>query len=170
MKTGVLALALVLAAGSSWAHDDRRHLRVSARLAAESEVPALSSPARGSFRAVIDKTSPSMAFELWFDDLEGNVLQAHIHFAQPNVNGGIMVWLCGTPTNPGPAGTQACPQSGTISGTIVPRDVLAVAPQGIAVEEFDEFVAAIRAGLAYANVHTTRFPGGEIRGQLKVRD
>jgi hypothetical protein len=39
--------------------------------------------------------------------------------------------------------------------------------QGIAAGQFEEFVEALRAGIAYANVHTTGFPGGEIRGQLK---
>jgi hypothetical protein len=38
--------------------------------------------------------------------------------------------------------------------------------QGIAAGEFDEILAAIRAGKAYANIHTTTWPAGEIRGQL----
>ena len=35
-------------------------------------------------------------------------------------------------------------------------------------EEFAEIVKAIRAGLAYANVHSLKFPSGEIRGQIRV--
>jgi hypothetical protein len=35
---------------------------------------------------------------------------------------------------------------------------------------FAELVRAIRAGYAYANLHTTRFPSGEIRGQINDRD
>jgi hypothetical protein len=27
-------------------------------------------------------------------------------------------------------------------------------------------IAAIRAGVTYANMHTTKWPGGEIRGQV----
>ena len=33
---------------------------------------------------------------------------------------------------------------------------------------FDDLLANMRAGTAYGNVHTTQFPGGEIRGQVQV--
>jgi hypothetical protein len=42
-----------------------------------------------------------------------------------------------------------------------------VPTQGVAPGDFDELVAAIRNGLAYANVHTAQSPGGEIRGQIR---
>ena len=44
------------------------------------------------------------------------------------------------------------------------------AAQGIAPGEFDELVDAIRAGVSYANVHSTTYPMGEIRAQLRVRE
>jgi hypothetical protein len=37
---------------------------------------------------------------------------------------------------------------------------------GIEPGAFAEIAAAIREGVAYANVHTSKWPGGEIRGQL----
>jgi len=55
---------------------------------------------------------------------------------------------------------------GTVTGTIEAKDVLAVTAQGIAAGEFEEFVAALRKGLAYVNVHSSLFSGGEIRGQI----
>jgi hypothetical protein len=33
--------------------------------------------------------------------------------------------------------------------------------------EFAEALQALRSGVAYANVHTNKHPGGEIRGQVK---
>jgi hypothetical protein len=57
-----------------------------------------------------------------------------------------------------------------VTGTITPADVIGPANQGIGPGEFDEFVAAIRAGVTYANVHTGSFPAGEIRGQIDDDD
>jgi hypothetical protein len=85
------------------------------------------------------------------------------------VNGGISIWLCETAANPRPVGSPDvpdCPQSGTIEATVGEAHVVGPAGQGIAAGEFDEIVAAIRAGRAYANVHSSKFPGGEIRGQI----
>jgi hypothetical protein len=78
-----------------------------------------------------------------------------------------MVWLCGTTAQPGPAGTQTCPQRGTITGSILPSDIQTLGAQGIATGEFNELIAALRDGLAYVNVHTVQSPGGEIRGQIQ---
>ena len=91
--------------------------------------------------------------------------QAHIHFGQFAVNGGISVFLCSNLGN-GPVGTPECPDSGTVKGTLTAADVVGPAAQGIDPGEFDELVAAIKAGIAYVNVHTDKFEGGEIRGQL----
>jgi hypothetical protein len=128
----------------------------------------VSSMATGSFQATIDDESPAIHYTVTFDGLEGNVTQSHIHFGQRSVSGGISAWLCGTATNPGPTGTPTCPgpHSGTVSDTIVPADVIGPTAQGIAAGEFAELVAAIRAGRGYANVHSDKFPAGEIRGQI----
>ena len=56
------------------------------------------------------------------------------------------------------------------AATATLADVIgAAAGQGIEAGDFDEILAAMRAGIAYANVHTTKWPGGEIRGQLERR-
>ena len=52
---------------------------------------------------------------------------------------------------------------------ITASDVIGPAAQGIAAGELDEVVQAFRDGIVYANVHSTLWPGGEIRSQLGGR-
>jgi hypothetical protein len=138
------------------------------------EVPAISTEGNGEFRARIDRRDEKIFYRLSYEDLEGDVLQAHIHFAQRAVNGAIVAFLCSNLPNP-PANTPACPPSpGTVEDVIEPedvRDTTTVTPptggQGIEAGAFDELVAAMRAGVTYANVHSSKWPGGEIRGQLE---
>jgi hypothetical protein len=130
------------------------------------EVPAVSTVASGEFRARISRDESELAYTLSYADLEGAVQQAHIHFGQFGVNGGISVFLCSNLGN-GPAGTPACPDPpATVSGTLRADDVVGPAGQGIAATELAELIRAIRAGVAYVNVHSSKFTGGEIRGQL----
>ena len=129
------------------------------------EVPSLSTTGIGTFDMKIDFQDSGFDYTLSYSGLVGTVQQAHTHIGQQGVNGGIMVFFC-TNLGNGPPGTQACPQSGTISGRITPVDVIGPAGQGIAAGEFAEVLKAIRGGAAYVNVHSTVFPGGEIRGQL----
>ena len=137
---------------------------VQARLKGFEEVPAVSTAASGKFEAEIDRAAQRIDYELSYSDLEAPVLFAHIHLGQRTANGGVAAFLCGG------GGKPACPQSGTVTGTIVPADVVGPAAQGIAPGEFDELVTAIRAGVTYANVHSDKFPGGEIRGQIRGDD
>jgi len=173
-------VALVAAPGRST--DDRdRDTRISARLIGYDEVPSVSTPASGRFRATIAHDGSSIDYTLSFDGIATTVNQSHIHFAQKSVNGVIVVWLCQGATR-APAAVAAitpeCPTSpgGTVSGTITAASVLAQAAgsagaaQQIQQNELDEVIAAIRAGRAYANVHSSVSPGGEIRGQIKVDD
>jgi hypothetical protein len=42
------------------------------------------------------------------------------------------------------------------------------ASQQLTAGNLDQVIDAIRRGVAYANVHTTLSPGGEIRGQIQA--
>ena len=85
------------------------------------------------------------------------------------MNGSIVISLCGTATNPGPSGTPTCPQSGTVTGTITAANVVAGSTaQQLGAADLEGALEAIRAGTAYANVHTNLSPGGEIRGQIRA--
>ena len=144
---------------------------VSATLRGLEEVPPISTPAAvGRFDGDIADDDSHIDYHLSYSGLIGAVTQAHIHFAQKGVNGGIVIWLCSNLASPPtPPGVQACPTpAGEISGTITAADVVALNAQGIGAGELREVIRAMRraGGATYVNVHTTTFPGGEIRGQL----
>jgi hypothetical protein len=133
------------------------------------EVPAVSSAAKGFFKARINEATGTINYELRYESLQGDIRQAHIHFGQRGVNGGISVFLCQTTTNVDPTGlSPTCgPAPATVTGTLTSANVIGPAGQGIAVAEFAELLRAIRAGVAYVNVHSSAFPGGEVRGQAR---
>jgi hypothetical protein len=133
------------------------------------ENPDISTMANGSFVVTLDDDARTLTYELSYSGLEGTVLQSHIHFGKRAVNGGITVFLCGTPGFAGPPGTPTCPQEGTVSRTVTAADILAPGTQGIEAGNYEELAAALRAGHAYANVHSTKWTGGEIRAQINDR-
>ena len=179
MKTNLYLIAALIAAFFIFgllplAHgDDDRFFRdnVKARLSGFQEVPAVSTTGSGLFKAKFNPEDRAVEWELTLKDLEGDVFQTHIHFGKKKTNGGIIAWLCGNVDTPAPvpAGTQACPQSGTVSGTLTEVDVIGPAGQGIEAGEFDEFLRALFNNATYVNVHTSFVVSGEIRGQIKSR-
>jgi hypothetical protein len=128
------------------------------------EVPPISTAATGTFKARLQ--DGVVRWRLSYRDLQGAVQQAHVHFGQEDVNGGVSAFLCSNLAG-APAGVQACPASpATITGTIAAGNVVGPTEQGIEPGELDELLAAMRAGVTYANVHSDTFPNGEIRGQI----
>jgi hypothetical protein len=157
---GVVAVAVATGGGR----------KIDERLTGYAEQPlALSTPGSGHFQAWIQRFGDQFSYRLSYRDLEAPVTQAHIHFGAENQVGGISVFLCSNLGN-GPAGTQACPAApATITGTVRPEDVIGPAGQGIAPGEFGELLDAIEAGATYVNVHSTKYPVGEIRAQIDER-
>jgi len=173
---GASVLVLLIASGWTFADqnaNDRRTVR--ARLSGFQEVPVVSTAGSGEFMARINKQTGEIDYEFSYAGMQSTVTQAHIHLGQRSVNGGIMVWLCQSAGNPAPAAVAATtPLCGSpdfvSSGVITAASV--VGPGGaqqLGAGELAELVDALRAGVAYVNVHTTVSPGGEIRGQVDHR-
>jgi len=154
------------ASASSPAASDNERRVVRATLTGYQEVPAISTTGHGEFVARLDDTS--LEFELRYADMEDAVNFAHVHIGQRGVNGGVIFFLCGG------GGRPACTSpSGTFTGTVIASDIIGPAGQGIAAGQFAEVLRALRSGNTYANVHSVappngRFPGGEIRGQIRT--
>src|SRR5262245_17120929 len=154
---------LVRAAGPFKGHAD---------LVGYQEIPTLSSPATGTLDVEISKDGESLTYTLSYEGFVGtgsHIRFSHIHLGRPAFNGGVMVFLCNNQTPP-PAGVPlppSCPEgSGTVTGTLTSADVIGLAAQGTTAGNFSQFVDALRAEASYGNLHTDRFPGGEIRGQV----
>ena len=163
-KLSVIAALFAASAATSALAEDGTKIRI--RLHGFQEVPVVSTPGHGTFEATINRDGTAIDWTLSYDDMQADVTQAHIHIAQRGVNGGIVLWMCKT-TQTAPTTNICTPRSGNFSGTWMAADVQPQVAQGIAAGELGEVIAAMKAGVAYANVHTTQTPTGEIRAQVK---
>jgi len=127
------------------------------------EAGAINTDGFASLRTHLDDATQTITFRFEFSGLTSNLVQAHYHFSQRHQSGGVMVFLCGG------GGQAACPATtfGVVSGTITPGNVIGPTAQNISVGNMTAVFNAIRNDAAYLNLHTTQFPGGEIRGQLE---
>ena len=161
-----LGCAVVVAAAVAIMLGDRAFAQagqtIQGGLSGFQEVPVISTTGTGSFVGVIVTGDTAINYQLNYSNTQGTVSMAHIHIGQAGVNGGIVAFLCGG------GGKPACPPTGPVTGTIAAADIQAVPSQGIAAGELAEVLAAIRAGVTYANVHTSTFGGGEIRGRIRA--
>jgi len=167
MKMPALLLALSAAIPATALADQM----VGTEMQGFQEVPSVSTKASGRLRLRINRDNDFIDYKLTYSGLQGQVQQAHIHFAQSAVNGPIIIWLCGTAALPGPDGTPTCPQSGTVTGHITAANVLASpGTQQLPAGGLTQMINAMTNGFAYGNVHTNLSPGGEMRGQIGPRD
>jgi CHRD domain len=165
MKTkniGFWAIAAVMANLLAAPVANSQTERFSASLSGAEEVPPINTAGTGAFEMTIQQGT--ITFSLTFSDLSSPLSVAHLHFAPSKVAGGVMIFLCGG------GGQPACPATteGTITGTITAANVTGPSAQGIAPGDLDSALEAVRNdGLAYVNMHTANFGGGEIRGQVR---
>ena len=145
--------------------DKKTEREFRAELKGRNESPLTLSAGQGTLELTVNEADTSVHFVLEYSGLLTPVAAAHIHVGQPNINGGVTVFFCGTV----PAGFPArlpCPPSGTVTGDFTAADVIGLTTQQLEVNNLPKLLAAIRAGKTYANVHTMTSPGGEIRGQI----
>jgi hypothetical protein len=154
MRTNALiALAILSLAGSACDNDEAEPEVFTAALSGANEVPARSTGASGT--ATFSFIGETVTYTLEVQNIQ-NVTMAHIHSGAPGVNGPIRVFLFrGNPT------TSAGARQTLASGTFAESDLTGITFGGLLEE--------MRAGTAYVNVHTTQFPGGEVRGPIALR-
>jgi hypothetical protein len=151
----MIALALLLSVGVVAAAS--RNYR--AHLSGAEEVPVAESLAQGQAIFKLSKDGTELEYKLIVANIE-NVTMAHIHLAPAGVNGAVVAWLY--PEGPPPQLIPGRTQGVLAEGTITAADL--VGP--LAGQPLSTLLDALESGNAYVNVHTSQYPGGEIRGQI----
>jgi len=131
--------------------------RFGAFLTGTEEVPPIPSSEReGSGAAFFEMADNgnSLKYEVWVANMTG-IIAGHIHVAPVGVNGGVVVNL-----NPRASSST---QNGLIAEGSITRVALVGSLSGY---PLDTLFNRLERGLAYVNIHTSRFPEGEIRGQV----
>ena len=119
---------------------------------------AILTKGKGEFKLHLDKSNSTATYELTYSDLTSTASMAHIHFGKVHVPGSIMIWLCQTTIEPGPAGTPTCPEpGGTVTGTITASSVQAIPTQNVTAGDFDALVAALKGHALVSASHIARY-------------
>jgi hypothetical protein len=109
-----------------------------ADLKAASEVPPTQSSGQGNTMVTLDTEKKTVAWKTTFTGLSGNPTAAHFH----------------GPAAPGQNAGPAVDVSGKIEEGSAPLT--------------DDQIKDLQAGKWYINIHTAKYPDGEIRGQLEM--
>jgi len=128
-----------------------------ATLSGGGEVPARGTAAAGAAGFNVEGTTVRYSIEV--QSITG-ITGAHIHSGAAGVNGPIRIALY-----PGPGVNFSSSPTGGLNGILIEGSFTAADVTGVS---FDTLLAQMRDGSAYTNVHTTAFPGGEIRGQVHL--
>jgi hypothetical protein len=148
-----LALALLLPAASASAQT----VNMTAALTGGEENPGVLTGAVGTAELALDVTNREISVTLRLFNLPASTTAGHIHAGPKGLNGPVVIDF------PIPAG-----RTGDITlafrvgaGQFRPR------PE-IGIHSIEDMIQTISGGGAYINVHTSTFPGGEIRGQITL--
>ena len=154
---GSLATVLVLGLAALGCNDATEGQETfQATLVGAEEVPPRSTGATGTASITVD--GDIIHYHLEVHGIT-NVVGAHIHVAPRGSNGPIRLSLF-------PGGTvNTTAATGAIDGVLARDSAPASDLQGGI--SLADLLSAMRSEGTYVNVHTSAFPGGEIRGQLQ---
>ena len=168
MKRLLCILIMTILAGSANALEPSAK-NFLAHLTGDEEVPLRETGAKGQAIFQLREDGSLLTFRLIVANIE-NVVAAHIHLGPPGSNGPVVLFLYGT-VAPGGGLTQG------VIGDGVKSKADLVGP--LSGQALSVLVEAMQTGGAYVNVHTNDgvdppntgpgdFPGGEIRGQIRI--
>lgn len=140
LALGLIAATALVVAGCATVTSNTATMQ--ARLTPQAEVPPTVSMGQGNAQVWLNKDTGGLRWKVDYSGLSGPATMAHFHGpAEPGVNAGVVVPVKG-----------AIPlQSFEGEASITPAQV-----------------QDLLAGKWYFNIHTAKYPGGEIRGQVVV--
>jgi hypothetical protein len=138
-------------------------------LTGSQEVPPSGSPGVGSALVTLDTVTNLLTVNVSFSGLLSPTIASHIHCCTPP--GANAIVATAVPTFPGfplgvTTGTYLQTFDLTLASTYNPAFI--TAHGGTVAGAQAAFIAGLVSGQTYLNIHTTQFPGGEIRGQLQA--
>jgi hypothetical protein len=131
-----------------------------AHLSGREEVPAADTRAQGQAIFHLRADGTQLSYTLIAANIQ-NVTQAHIHVGASGANGPVVAWLY-------PSAPPAVLIPGRSNGVLAEGTITAANLVGpLAGQPLSALIAQVTAGNTYAYVHTSQFPGGEVRGQIR---
>lgn len=119
----------------------------------------------GAIEVEFDSALTKAQFRLTVRNGSG-ITQAHFHCASAGVNGPIVAFLFGPVDPPVDVGEGSVEVDLDNSDIVSPETPEAIEACGVPLNNIASLAFAMRGGKIYANVHSTAFPAGVIRGQL----
>jgi hypothetical protein len=129
--------------------------KAKANLAGNNEIPPASTTAEGVAKLKVKESK--IEYKINITGISA-AKGAHIHLGKTNENGEVVVNLLTK------NGVKKTPSGMYINGTI--KDTNLSGP--MKGKSLSDLVSAMDSGDTYVNVHTEKFPNGEIRGQIEV--
>jgi len=162
LVAAVIAMSIALAAAGKQAMPPvRERQSFRAQLSGKNVVPPVTTKAEGQAVFSLSQDGTKLRYKLTVSNIE-NVTFAHIHLAAPGRNGPPVVGLY-------PESTRQTPVTGKFAGTLAQGAITAKQLTGpLAKKTLKDLAAEMKAGKTYVNVHTRKYPDGEIRGAITL--
>jgi hypothetical protein len=161
MKKILFACALALAMLLPAIPASAQTVHMVANLTGAEENPPVLTGAVATAEFDVDATNREISVTLRIFNLPTGTTAGHIHAGPRGVNGPVVLNF---PIPTGRTGDLTLSfRVGGTTGVFIPR------PE-VGINTIDDIIQTIVGGGAYANIHTTAFPGGEIRGQIRLPD
>ena len=157
LAVGLTAVVAISGAGVVSADAPARHF--TAHLTGDQEVPPTGSPATGMLDLRLTDNDTKLHFRLRAEGVT-RIIQSHIHIGAPGTVGPVVVFFF-APT-PNTVDHAITGEDFEVAGVRTAADF--ALPTGVT---FAAFLADLRSGNTYVNIHSPAHPGGEIRGVIK---